>query len=52
MISKNELKEMREIFSMLGMEISDEEIKVCYEQFVEDFNEMKKEMLMSDVCLN
>jgi hypothetical protein len=52
MLNQNQLNEMKEVLSSLGMEMSDDELMRGYKEFVEDYSNFQKEMLLKDVCLN
>ena len=51
MLSKNQLEEMKEVLSSLGMDMSDDELRRGYEEFVNDMSKFEMEKLF-DVCLN
>ena len=51
MLSNQQLNEMKEVLSSLGMEMSDEELRSGYEEFVKDSSKFEMEKLF-DVCLN
>lgn len=52
MLSNQQLQEMKEVLSSLGMEMSDEELRRGYEEFVNDVSKLEMKMMLEDVCLN
>lgn len=52
MLSNQQLNEMKEVLSSLGMEMSDDELRRGYDEFVNDMSKFEMKRMLEDVCLN